>query len=348
MKQGIPKCSTKRGIPKCSTDKKERSSQQLDGLISPCLKAKEYHEASDPKDGVLHDDMHLRNDKKEFSDPYATKTDNVYNRRQATPTVIDLWTKDDEHKRVRVPENFPGLRQLNETKNEEYRDSNPTKQPATSQDEDPRLSKITMDDLEKVLSPRRARKPGRVKTRSAEKLPRIEISKARESATESQASPRGGSQHFNHARMVTELNEVCQRKDDSAAPNEQGDILSLKIVQETRRYSAFTPRSNGDTSRQHTRSQSLPNLDMRGLPKRYFVKLDPVRASATPVNLSARNESSERCRIVSENLRRLDEEGINPSETERKALIGQWIRETTLVRLSPQENSSNLTRELES
>ena len=340
---------TKRGNLKCSTDNKERSSQQLDGLsyYSPCLKREECHDASDQKHGVLHEDWNLK-DENEFSAPFAAKTDNVYNRLQATPTVtIDFWTKNDEHKRVRVPQNFPAARQLYETKNEDYTDSNPTKS-VTLQDEDPKLSNITMDDLEKVLSPRRARKPKRVKTRSEEKLPRIEISKARENAMKSQASSRGGSQHFNYARMMTELNEVCQIKDDSASPHEERDLLSLKIVQETRRYSAFTPRSNGDRSRQHTRSQSLPNMDTHGFPKRYFVKLDPVRASAMPVNLSVRNESSERCRVVSENLRRLDEEGIEPSETERKALIGQWIRETTLVRLSPQENSMNLTRNLES
>lgn len=338
---------TKRGIPKCSTDNKERSSQQLDGLsyYRPCLKRQECHGASDQKHGVLHDDWNLK-EENEFSAPFAAKTDNVYNRLQATPTVIDFWTKNDEHKRVRVPQNFPAVRQLYETKNEDDTDSNPTKS-VTLQDEDPKLSNITMDDLEKVLSPRRARKPKRVKTRSEEKLPRIEISKARrESATRSQASSRGGSQHFNYARMVTELNEVCQIKDDSTAPNdEERDLLSLKVVQETRRYSAFTPRSNGDRSRQHMRSRSLPNIDTSSFPKRYFVKLDPVRASAMPVNLSVRNESSERCRIVSENLRRLDEEGIEPSETERKVLIGQWIRETTL---GPQENSRNLTRELES
>jgi hypothetical protein len=187
-------------------------------------------------------------------------------------------------------------------------------------------TKLTLDDIEKVLTPRR------VETRSGGKLPRIKITKAKDEVSTASKSgmsiPQGGSHAFNCARMLTELNEVCSLKSEGDAGQNkcEGNSLRLKTVREARRYSAFTPRGNTE-SFSYTRCRSMPNLNSRESPKRFFVKLDPLRASATQVNLDSWNRTSRRCRILSENLYKLDEQGIEPSEKERKVLIGQWIRE---------------------
>ena len=303
--------------------------------VRQSFRLKEYNIA--PRKPVEPCDKNVREpwEKKDDKCPNnsAPKTANFYNSVRTKPTVVNLWTKEDEHRTVKIPQNFPGTRILGDYCDTESKED--SKDAAESQSEEQPRSKLTLEDMEKVLSPRRDGKSRRVKNRNVEKLPKIRTTKEREKPRQAQpGSPvlKRASQHFNFARMMTELNEICQMKDDSVVtPGEKENVLTLKTVQDARRYSAFIPRLNNDRPRHHTRCRSLPNIDTEGFPKRYFVKLDPVRASAIPVNLSARNNSSQRCRIGSENLRKLNEHGIEPSESERKALIGEWIRETTQV-----------------
>ena len=238
-------------------------------------------------------------------------------------------------KLLKMPKSFPGVKptELSAQKTE------PVEKELVEKAE----TKLTMDDLEKVLTPRREKNAG-IKTRSGEKLPKIKITKDRsevlnERKSEGRASPQAGSHAFNCARMLTELNEVCSLKSaGSAGKSEENlakgeNLLKLKTVHEARRYSAFTPRNNRSRFN-HTRCKSMPNISSREFPKRFFVKLDPFRASATQVNLSSWNDTSRRCRMLSENLHKLDKQGIEPSQEQRNLLIGQWIRETSQVDFS--------------
>ena len=223
-------------------------------------------------------------------------------------------------KLLKMPKSFPGVKltELSAQKTE------PVEKELVEKAE----TKLTMDDLEKVLTPRREKNAG-IKTRSGEKLPKIKITKDRSEVSHA----------FNCARMLTELNEVCSLKSaGSAGKSEENlaggeNLLKLKTVYEARRYSAFTPRNNRSRFN-HTRCKSMPNISSREFPKRFFVKLDPFRASATQVNLSSWNDTSRRCRMLSENLHKLDKQGIEPSQEQRNLLIGQWIRETSQVDFS--------------
>ncbi len=237
-------------------------------------------------------------------------------------------TFESQHKKLlKMPTSFPGV------KTTDYMAEKSEERPSAKlvETEKQANTKLTLDDLEKVLTPRTGRN-SRGKDRSREKLPRIKITTAKSEVSNAgksgMASPQGGSYAFNCARMLTELDEVCSLKSagDAGRGKSEENLLRLKTVQEARRNSAFTPRGN-TAQFNHTRWRSLPDLSSREFPKRFFVKLDPLRASAMQVNLSSWNETSRRCRVLSENLCKLDKQGIEPSEKERKVLIGQWIRE---------------------
>ena len=169
-----------------------------------------------------------------------------------------------------------------------------------------------------------------------DKLPNIEPGRQEKLCQSLPNSPRLGSAHFNVTRLMTEFDSLCRMNkengDPSGQPTETDGNLTLKMVHEARRSSVFSPRRDTTRGHQHSRHRSLPNLT---LPQRYFVKIDPVRASASPVNLNSRNSaSSRRCRRPSENLQKLDESETLVSEAERKKLIKQWVRETTEIRTS--------------
>ena len=232
-----------------------------------------------------------------------------------------------KHRTVKTPKSFPGVNTTGFA--EEKQDEKPKK---IADSENQVETKLTLDDLQKVLTLRREQKPG-TKARRDEKLPRIKITRAKtelEGKSSGKGSPQAGSHYFNCARMMTELDEVCSLKTTGVAGHgkSEDNLLTLKTVHEARRYSAFTPRGSGGRTH-HVRCRSLPNLSTRQLPKRFFVKLDPFRASAMQVNLSSWNETSRRCRVLSENLNKLDKQDIELSEEERKVLIGQWVRETS-------------------
>lgn len=232
-----------------------------------------------------------------------------------------------DKKLLKMPKSFPGVK-TTEYMAEKSEEKASTKIVETDKQAE---TKLSLDDLEKVLTRRRERNSGE-KNRSGEKLPRIKITRAKTEISNERksgmASPQGASHAFNCARMLTELNEVCSLKSEGVAGKSEENLLQLKTVHQARRYSTFTPRGKRERFT-HTRCRSLPNLSSRELPKRFFVKLDPLRASAMQVNLGSWNETSRRCRVLSENLYKLDKQGIEPSEEERKRLIGQWIRETS-------------------
>lgn len=234
-------------------------------------------------------------------------------------------SKAADKKLLKMPKTFPGVKIIEVPgKIEELQTT------ARVETENQYEAKITLDDIEKVLSPRRERNSA-VKSRREEKLPRIKVTKAKPKISNEDKSgninPQGASHAFNCVRMLTELNEVYSFRSTGVVSDgtSEENLLPLRAVHEARRHSAFTPRERPH----YPRCRSLPNLSARELPKRFFVKLDPLRASATPVNLSSWNETSRRCRVLSENFDKLDQLGIEPSEKERKALIGQWIRETS-------------------
>ena len=261
------------------------------------------------------------------------------------PRITHHQTFESQHKVLKMPKSFPGVKAT------EYRveKSEETARQKLVENENRAETKLTLDDIEKVLTPRREQISG-VKARSGEKLPRIKITIAKDEVSNANksgtASPQGGSHAFNCARMLTELNEVCSLKSEGNAGEDKCDSnsLRLKTVHEARRYSAFTPRGNREKFSYTTRRKSMPNLNSREVPKRFFVKLDPLRASATQVNLNSWNKTSRRCRILSENLCKLDEQGTEPSEKERKLLIGQWIREINQLEY---ENNHVTTTEIE-
>jgi hypothetical protein len=230
--------------------------------------------------------------------------------KKTKPRFTNYQASESQHKTLKMPKTFPGMKTTG------YR---------VEKGEEKRCKKLVENEHAGTNLTRR-----RVETRSGGKLARIKVTKAKGevSTTSKLTIPQGGSHAFNCARMLTELNEVCSLKSEGdAGQNEcEGNSLRLKTVREARRYSAFTPRGNTE-SFSYTRCRSMPNLNSRESPKRFFVKLDPLRASATQVNLDSWNRTSRRCRILSENLYKLDEQGIEPSEKERKVLIGQWIRE---------------------
>ena len=269
---------------------------------------------------------------------------NVERMKQTKPRFTSYQTFESQHKVLKMPKSFPGIK-ATEYQIEKCEDKARQK---LVENEEHAETKLTLDDIEKVLTPRREHISG-VKTRSGEKLPRIKITIAKDevlNATKSGiASAHGRSHAFNCARMLTELNEVCSLKSEGNAGEDkcESDSLRLKTVHEARRYSAFTPRGNREKF-SYARRKSMPNLNSREVPKRFFVKLDPLRASATQVNLNSWNKTSQRCRILSENLCKLDEQGIEPSEKERKVLIGQWIRE---ISQSEYENNHVTTAEIE-
>ncbi|XP_028399842.1 uncharacterized protein LOC114523177 [Dendronephthya gigantea] len=245
-----------------------------------------------------------------------------------------------ERKLLKMPKTFPGVKITEVAEKSEEPQPPPEKVETESRYE----AKMTLDDIEKVLNSGRGRNSG-VKSRREEKLPRLKVTKAKPEVSNEGKSgninPQGASHAFNCARMLTELNEVCSLKTTGVAGDQKSDenLLPLRRVHEARRNSAFTPRERPH----HHRCRSLPNLSTHELPKRFFVKLDPLRASATPVNLSSWNETSRRCRVLSENFDKLDQLGIEPSEKERKALIGQWIRETSQLDF----RDSHVTTEVE-
>ena len=291
-----------------------------------------------------------------FTQPYTgeraaeqtTKTStfprNVERMTQTKPRFTSYQTFESQHKVLKMPKSFPGIK-TTEYKIEKSEDKARQK---LIENEEHAETKLTLDDIEKVLNPRRQQISG-VKIRSGEKLPRIKITIAKDEVSNANksgmASPQGGSHAFNCARMLTELNEVCSLKSGGNAGEDkcESDSLRLKTVHEARRYSAFTPRGNREKF-SYTRRRSMPNLNSREVPKRFFVKLDPLRASATQVNLNSWNKTSRRCQILSENLCKLDEQGIEPGGEERKRLIGQWIREINQLEY---ENNHVTTAEIE-
>ena len=246
-------------------------------------------------------------------------------------------TKQDsnQHKKLlKMPKSFPGVKST-----EFLAEKTEPKKPSIELVEKAE-TKLTLDDLERVLTPRRERDSG-MKTRRGEKLPKITITREKSEVSnerkQGKAGLQAGSHAFNCARMLTELNEVCSLKSEGSAGKSEKNLaaseenlLKLKTVHEARRYSSFTPRDNKNRFN-HTRCRSMPNISSRHFPKRYFVRLDPLRASAVQVNLSSWNDTSRRCRMLSENLYKLDKQGIEPSQEQRKLLIDQWIRETSQV-----------------
>ncbi|CAB3989822.1 Hypothetical predicted protein [Paramuricea clavata] len=248
--------------------------------------------------------------------------------KQTKPRSANYKTFESRDKKLlKMPKSFPGV------KTTEYMAEKSEEKPSTKIVETDKQAetKLNLDDLEKVLTPRRERNSEK-KNRSGEKLPRIKITRTKTEISNERksgmASPQGASHAFNCARMLTELNEVCSLKSEGVAGKSEDNLLQLRTVHQARRYSTFTPRGKIERF-SHTRCRSLPNLSSRERPKRFFVKLDPLRASAMQVNLSSWNETSRRCRVLSENLYKLDKQGIEPNEAERKRLIGQWIRETS-------------------
>ena len=250
------------------------------------------------------------------------QTEQIKNKTVSKPRFANYQTVESRRSKLKMPKSFPGvdtkayLAKQNEEKLAKLVETH-------SQIE----TKLTLDEMESVLTSHK--EPNK---RRNEKLPKIKITKAQPQISDKSVIPssQSGSHVYNCVRMLTELNEVCTLKSTGEAGHGKNEenLLRLKTVHEARRYSAFTPRGKTDRSK-HTRCRSLPNISTRELPRRFFVKLDPLRASAIQVNLSSWNDTSRRCRILSENLDKLDREGIEPSEEERKVMIGQWIRETS-------------------
>lgn len=233
----------------------------------------------------------------------------------------------NEKKKIKMPKVFPAVEMSEIIASKELTE------------EGNKLEKnLTMDDMERVLSPRKNKKSGM--SHNKDKLPKINITRDDKGTKRAHSSsPQAPSHAFNCARMLTELDEVCSLQSTRLAHKEEfepavnmDNLLRLKIVQEAKRHSVFTPRKRTE-SLEHSRCNSLPDLGFRASPKRYFVKLDPQRAIAKQVNLNGWNETSQRFRVLLENLRKQDKQNIELTKYEKNVLVGRWIEETCHTKL---------------